>query len=81
MSSAAIMCASISAPTNGVIMYSTGTLMSTFFNHGTMATYMCNTGYGLVGGASRLCGGDGLTPTGSWSGQMATCERKLIDHS
>ena len=42
-----------------------------------MATYSCDTGYGLTGDATSTCGGDDSSPNGVWSGTPPTCDRKL----
>ena len=41
----------------------------------TVATYTCDTGYGLSrGDATSTCGGDGSSTSGIWSGVVPTCE-------
>lgn len=45
-----------------------GTVMATSTRVGSTATYACNTGYQLVGSASRTCGSDR-----TWSGSPPTC--------
>ena len=54
-------------PPNGVISYTSGTLL------GSMATYTCDPGYDLIGGdALRTCSSDG-----DWNGMEPTgCQRK-----
>ena len=66
------MCTDIPAPTNGGVTYSPDT--TTPYDFGTMGTYVCNSGFGIVGGASRVCGGDGSSLNGGWSGSAAACE-------
>lgn len=51
------------APTDGAVDTSAGT---TF---GEVATYSCDTGYGLVGTAQRTCQADG-----SWDGNPPICQ-------
>ncbi len=67
------MCPDIPLPDKGRIMYSTGSSANGF---GAMATYECNTGFGLTGPNIRTCvDGDGLTTAGTWDGEAPTCER------
>ena len=42
---------------------------------GSVATYLCDTGYELESGANsnRVCGGDG-----QWSGVTPVCEGRLL---
>ncbi len=61
-----VVCLSLTPPTNGVISYSDTTL-----GNGTVATYICTTGYTLIGDTTRTCGSDGM-----WSGFAPTCQRK-----
>ncbi len=68
----AIMCSDLPPPDNGRITYSTDTTSP--YDFGTVATYVCDTGFGLVGGGSRLCGGRDTSPSGSWSEAASTCE-------
>ena len=63
----AIMCPGLPLLVNGVISYS-DTLA-----FGAMATYTCDTGYGLSGDMTRSCGGDGSSTNGVWSGFAPTC--------
>ena len=60
----------LTAPTNGRIDYTTDATAPHDF--GTVATYVCDPGYGRVGDLTRTCGGS----TGVWSGSAATCARK-----
>ena len=43
---------------------------------GTVATFNCMTGFGLVGAASSTCGGDGSSPMGTFDPANPTCERE-----
>ena len=72
------MCSDLAAPDNGQVMYSLD--MTSPYDFQTMATYVCDSGFGLSGGTrTRTCGdGDGLTNNGVWSGSVATCEREFI---
>ena len=65
------MCTSLAAPSNGLISY--GPNMTSPFNYQTVATYSCNTGYGLFGGdRTRQC--VSTSPgDGGWSGIAPTC--------
>ena len=67
----AITCISLGAPTNGEVTYSSGTTSP--FNYGTVATFTCNTGFGLIGNMTRTCEGDGSSPVGLWSEVTPTC--------
>jgi len=67
---AAIVCEDLLAPVNGRIVYS-----STFLDYSTLATYICDTGYGISSGnVIRTCSGDGLTPDGTWTGVPPSCQ-------
>ncbi len=55
-------CGSPSNPSNGSVNAPTTT-------YGSIATYSCNTGYSMVGGAIRTC-----QAGGNWSGVAPTCE-------
>jgi cysteine-rich repeat protein len=55
-------CGSLTDVTNGSVSFTTTTFEST-------ASYACETGYNLVGDASRTCGTDG-----TWSGAAPACE-------
>ena len=69
------MCASISAPENGQVSFSTDTTPPYDFE--TRVTYICNSGYGIRGGnVLRTCRGDGLTPNGNWTGIAPSCGGK-----
>ncbi len=69
-----IRCQPLTQPSNGVVSISTGT-HGVNLGVGAIATYSCNSGYGLVGQASRTCVSGGGT-TGTWSGSQPTCEGK-----
>ena len=61
------MCPDIAEPVNGQINFSLDVLAP--FDFGTVATYSCDTGFGLNGGdVTRMCEGDGSGPIGEWSG-------------
>ncbi len=71
----AIVCSDLPAPDNGRVSYSTGTIVP--YDFGTTATYICDTGFGLVGGATRSCSGNSSTVDGTWTGTVPTCQGKL----
>ena len=60
--SPAVVCSTLTQPTNGDVNL-TGTTL------GQRATYTCDTGYNLVGGSTRMC-----QATGVWSGSAPTCQ-------
>ena len=43
-----------------------------------MATYICDTGFSLVGNSSRTCTGSDNSITGSFDGQTPICEGTCI---
>ncbi len=62
------LCPDLSNPLNGQVTYE-----STAF--GVIATYTCNSRFGLSGGDdTQICGGDGSSTTGVWEGVVPTCE-------
>ena len=66
------MCTDLPAPENGQIVFSTG--VASMYAFDTVATYICDLGFGIVGGTIlRTCSGDGLTPNGTWTGTAASC--------
>ncbi len=74
----AITCTSLSAPSNGDIVFATDTTEP--FNYQTTAAYSCNTGYKLlltVGDRVRICVGSNAGP-GEWIGAAPTCEGILL---
>ena len=62
----AIDCGDLPAPSNGQVSIDNGTLYPA-----GEATYECNSGYELVGTASRIC-----LSNGHWSGGEPVCRRK-----
>ena len=64
--STVVNCNALSDPANGQV----STNRTTF---GETATYICNTGYNLVGDSTRTC-----EAAGQWSGSEPTCERMLL---
>ena len=69
----AILCPSLTAPSNGTVILSSPTL-----EFGSTARYVCDTGYGLDGeDMVRTCGGDGTSPDGEWSGAPPICDCEI----
>ncbi len=69
---AAVMCPVLTAPTNGIIMYTE--IPSGSLGFMEMATYSCNAGFGLSGGDPvRTCEG-AAGSSGDWTGTAPTCE-------
>ncbi len=66
------MCNSLPTPDNGRIIYPTDSTSP--YEFGTVATYVCSSGFGLSGGViSSTCGGDDSDPVGTWSGTAPSC--------
>ena len=57
----AVVCPALSRPENGIV-----TLNGVTF--GSLATYVCNTGFVLDGNVQRMC-----LATGEWSGSDPSC--------
>ena len=55
-------CGALDNPTNGQVSFN-GTLF------GSIATYMCNAGFDLIGNAQRMC-----QASGDWSGDEPVCQ-------
>ncbi len=64
------ICSNLPSLTNGMISYS----FAGSDDVGTLAIYICDTGYTLNGGTTRTCGSDGV-----WSGSPPVCQRKFIE--
>ena len=54
-------CPALAAPANGNAPSCTGGE-----GFGSVCTFTCQTGFGLVGDAALTCGGDGSSPNGAW---------------
>ena len=67
------MCPDISDPDFGQIAFTTDNTAP--FEDGTTALYSCNSGYVLssAGINPRVCGGDGSSSVGEWTGAALTC--------
>ena len=63
LSLTAVDCGNLTDPANGQVNHTAGT------TYGQTATYICNTGYNLVGDSTRTC-----QATGNWSGSEPTCQ-------
>ena len=69
---AVIQCPDIPDPFNGQIVFVEDRTAP--FDYGTNATYSCNPGYTLSGmDTVRVCGGDGSSAAGEWSGKSICC--------
>ena len=62
----AILCPELPNPTNGEVSLTGNTV-------GSLASYSCDLGFGLVGFSTRIC-----QPIGQWSGQAPTCQRMYM---
>lgn len=71
-----IFCSSLSAPSNGGISVSSGTY-GVSLGVGAIATFSCNTGYGLIGSARRTCETVSEQSVGTWSGSQPFCQGKI----
>ena len=72
LSSTAIMCPDLSEPDNGFVTFAVDT--SSPYDYLTMATYGCNTDYGLSSGENvRTCVLSSIGG-GEWSGNAPSCE-------
>ena len=76
---AAIMCTDLPAPADGRVTYTDTTSP---YDFGTVATYVCDSGFGISGGnRTRACGGLDLSTVGTWNGIAATCDCEFTLHS
>ncbi len=68
----AVICFALVDPINGRVSYSSAAAP---YAAGTVATYSCGDGYGLIGGdVMSTCGGDGSSTNGVWDGVVPTCQ-------
>ena len=65
------MCPAPPPLANGQIIFSNDTISP--FEFGTVATYVCDIGFSLLGAATRTCDGDGSSPNGMWTGNDPSC--------
>ena len=70
----AIVCDELEALENGVIEYAPDS-SGPEYDLNTVATYICDEGFELVGDETRTCEDVGAGVTGEFSGTSATCER------
>ena len=68
----AIMCTDLPTPDNGQVSYASDTTAP--YDFGTEATYVCNSGFGIVGSRTRMCTGNNSTTIGTWTVTAPTCE-------
>ena len=69
-----IQCEDIADPVDGQIVFENDKDRRAPFDYGTTAQYSCYDGFNLIGDESmRVCGGDGLTNKGVWSGEDYSC--------
>ena len=66
---AAITCPVLTAPTNGNTPTCTDST-----NLGSVCTFTCVSGFGIVGLSTLTCGGDGTSKTGNYDNTAPTCE-------
>ena len=46
---------------------------SSMFTFGSSSSHACDDGFFLRGNRDRQCGGDGSSPSGTWSGTAPIC--------
>lgn len=69
------MCPSVPDPDNGDVSYTAFANSEGTFSFDTVATYLCDEGYGQQeGGIVRRCVGNGNSSLGEFSGVPTTCE-------
>ncbi|XP_064399001.1 uncharacterized protein LOC135345497 isoform X2 [Halichondria panicea] len=70
-----ITCPAVPSPSNGSTNFS-GSSANQIGNYifNVVATYICDTGFSLVGNSSRTCTGSDNSITGSFDGQTPICE-------
>ena len=68
----AISCDEISAPENGQVVYNVPVMIPPYA-FGTIATFICNDGYGVFGAETSRCQGDGSSHNGVWNAIPPTC--------
>lgn len=63
----AVFCPELLNPLNGLVAYDTV--------YSAVATYSCDTGYGLSeGDGTQTCGAGSSSAMGTWEGVVPTCE-------
>ncbi|CAI8026301.1 Deleted in malignant brain tumors 1 protein [Geodia barretti] len=63
-----VTCPSLPHPANGVVLL-------TNLTEGSLATYLCNEGFGLAGDRGRICQSDGM-----WSGEAPICVASVLQY-
>ena len=72
-----ITCVLLTDPTNGdATTYDMSSDVIGNYPFGTVASFSCMTGFGIVGIVTRTCGGDGSSVMGTFDGSTPTCECK-----
>ena len=71
------MCMALPPLMNGELSY--GTDVTDPYDFGTVATHICDTGFGIIGNVERTCEKFGTSPVGTWRGTVTTCGGR--DHS
>ncbi len=64
-------CPDLDMVVNGLILYEPDYGIAL---NGTLATFDCNKGFGVVGNRARLCLIDFVSLNATWTGNSATCE-------
>ncbi len=78
----AITCPGVPTPNNGNIDFGGASLdENSTYIFAVVATYVCDTGFYLVGNDSRICTGDGMSVNGSFNGTAPTCDRECSSHT
>ncbi len=67
------MCPTLPGVTHSQLSY-TNVVVAGQLEFDTVASFVCEEGYFLVGDRTRTCIGNGLTTTGTWTGSDPTCE-------
>ena len=65
----AIICPILTAPDNGNTPNCTDSN-----NFGSVCTFTCTDGFGIVGSSTLTCGGDGSSMDGTYNEDAPTCE-------
>ncbi len=80
--SPAITFPGVPTPNNGNIDFGGASLDENgTYIFAVVATYVCDTGFYLVGNDSRICTGDGMSVNGGFNGTAPTCDRECSSHT
>ena len=72
-----ITCAPLTDPTNGdATTYDMSSDVMGNYPFGTVASFSCMTGFGIIGTVIRICDGDGSSVMGTFDRSTPICERK-----